>query len=125
MQGVPWTLRRSDRHGAGRAPSAIARVGFVPLPEGAGPLQPANRAGTGPGRLGRAGDDRAPPPGLVARAPVAKLEGTAEVDEVYIVAGHKGQPAEVVKRGGRDGVAGFQVRPDAAGWNRRNHPFSG
>src|SRR3954464_14423870 len=63
--------------------------------------------------------------GLVARAPVAKLDGTAEVDEVYLVAGHKGQPAEVVKRGGRDGVAGFQVRPDAARWNRRNHPFSG
>src|SRR3954469_15869814 len=32
--------------------------------------------------------------GLVARAPVAKLQGTAEVDEVSIVAGHKGQPAE-------------------------------
>src|SRR4051795_6113113 len=63
--------------------------------------------------------------GLVACAPVAKLQGTAEVDEVTIVAGHKGQPAEVVKRGGRDGVAGFQVRPDAARWNRRNHPFSG
>jgi transposase-like protein len=58
--------------------------------------------------------------GLVARAPVVKLEGTAEVDEVYIVAGHKGQPVEVVKRGGRDGVAGFQVRRDAARWNRRN-----
>src|SRR3954447_5238453 len=63
--------------------------------------------------------------GRVARAPVAKLQGTAEVDEVTIVAGHKGQPAEVVKRGGRDGVAGFQVRPDAARWKRGNHPFSG
>ena len=60
--------------------------------------------------------------GLVARAPVAKLEGTAEVDEVYIVAGHKGQPAEVEKRGGRDGVAGWQVRRAAARWKRRNHP---
>jgi transposase-like protein len=63
--------------------------------------------------------------GLVARAPVAKLDGTAEIDEVYIVAGHKGQPAEVVKRGGRDGVAGFQVRRDAARWKRRNRPSSG
>jgi hypothetical protein len=59
--------------------------------------------------------------GLVARAPVAKLEGAAEVDEVYIVAGHKGQPLEVEKRGGRDGAAGFQVRRDAARWRRRNH----
>jgi transposase-like protein len=59
--------------------------------------------------------------GLVARAPVAKLDDTAEIDEVYIVAGHKGQPAEVVKRGAQDGVAGFQVRRDAARWKRRNH----
>jgi len=60
--------------------------------------------------------------GLVARAPVAKLEDTAEIDEVYIVAGHKGQPVEVVKRGGQDGVAGFQARRDAARWRRRNRP---
>ena len=58
--------------------------------------------------------------GLVARAPVVKLEGTAEVDEVTIVAGHKGQPREVEKRGDRDGGAGFQVRRDAARWRRRN-----
>ena len=57
---------------------------------------------------------------LVARAPVAKLEGTAEVDEVYIVAGHKAQPLEVENRGDRDGVAGFQARRDAARWRRRN-----
>src|SRR5918911_1975364 len=31
--------------------------------------------------------------GLVARAPVTRLDGTAEIDEVYIVAGHKSQPA--------------------------------
>ena len=62
--------------------------------------------------------------GLVARAPVAKLEGTAEVDEVYSVAGHKGQPFEVEKRGVRDGVAGLQVRRDAARWRRRNRQCS-
>jgi transposase-like protein len=44
--------------------------------------------------------------GLVAKAPPATLEGEAEVDEVYIVAGHKGQPAEVEKRGGSGGGAG-------------------
>jgi transposase-like protein len=63
--------------------------------------------------------------GLVARAPVAQLDDTTEIDEVYIVAGHKGQPAEVVKRGGQDGVAGFQVRRDAARWRRKNRPSSG
>lgn len=62
--------------------------------------------------------------GLVARAPTARLEGTAEIDEVYVVAGHKGQPAEVVKRGGQDGVAGSQVRRDAAHWKRTNRRSS-
>jgi transposase-like protein len=58
--------------------------------------------------------------GLVARAPTVKLEGNVEIDEVYIVAGHKGQPAEVVKRGGWDGGAGLRVRRDAAHWKKRN-----
>ena len=60
--------------------------------------------------------------GLFARAPSVKLEGSAEVDEVYIVAGHKGQPAAVVKRGGRDGGVDLRVRRDAARWKRRNRP---
>jgi len=47
--------------------------------------------------------------GLVARIPEARLEGEVEVDEVYVVAGHKGQPAAVAKRGGSDAVAGWQV----------------
>ena len=62
--------------------------------------------------------------GLVARAPTVTLAGTAEIDEIYIVAGHKGQPTEVVKRGGRDGGASLQARPDAARWKRRNRPCS-
>src|SRR4051812_34319236 len=37
--------------------------------------------------------------GLVAKAPAARLEGEVEIDEVYVVAGHKGQPAAVAKRG--------------------------
>src|SRR3954464_215783 len=44
--------------------------------------------------------------GLTARLPPARLEGAVEVDEVYVVAGHKGQPAAVAKGGGRGaGVA--------------------
>src|SRR3982750_459632 len=43
--------------------------------------------------------------GLVARTPEARLEGEVEVDEVYGVAGHKGQPAAVAKRGARGGAA--------------------
>ncbi len=44
--------------------------------------------------------------GLVARVPPARLEGQVEIDEVYVVAGHKGQPAAVAKRGGSAGAAG-------------------
>jgi transposase-like protein len=62
--------------------------------------------------------------GLAARTPTAKLESAVEIDEVYIVAGHKGQPAEVAKRGGRDGAAGSRGRRDAAHWKRRNRRFS-
>src|SRR4029450_6332244 len=45
--------------------------------------------------------------GLVAKVPAARLEGEVEVDEVYVVAGHKGQPAAVAKRGGSGAVGGW------------------
>ena len=44
--------------------------------------------------------------GLVARTPAARLQGEVELDEVYVIAGHKGQPAAVAKRGGSDAAAG-------------------
>ncbi len=44
--------------------------------------------------------------GLVAKAPPARLDGEVEIDEVYVVAGHKGQPAAVAKRGVSDAAAG-------------------
>jgi transposase-like protein len=37
--------------------------------------------------------------GLAAKLPPARLEGAVEIDEVYVIAGHKGQPAAVAKRG--------------------------
>ena len=40
--------------------------------------------------------------GLVARIPPVRLAGEVEIDEVYVVAGHKGNPAAVAKRGARD-----------------------
>jgi hypothetical protein len=43
--------------------------------------------------------------GLAAKAPPARLEGKVEIDEVYVVAGHKGQPAAVAQRGVPDGGA--------------------
>jgi transposase-like protein len=44
--------------------------------------------------------------GLVAEVPAVRLAGEVEIDEVYVVAGHKGQPAAVAKGGARDGAAG-------------------
>ena len=62
--------------------------------------------------------------GLVARAPAARLEGKVEVDEVSVVAGHKGQPAAVAKRGGSDAVVGWQARRAEARWRRTSRPSS-
>src|SRR5215210_6589929 len=62
--------------------------------------------------------------GLVAKAPAARLEGEVEVDEVYVVAGHKGQPVAVAKRGGSDAVAGWPARRAGARWRRTSHPSS-
>jgi transposase-like protein len=62
--------------------------------------------------------------GLVAKAPPVRLEGEVEIDEVYVVAGHKGQPAAVAKRGARDAAAGWRARRAAARWRRTSHRSS-
>jgi transposase-like protein len=59
--------------------------------------------------------------GLVAKTPPVRLEGEVEMDEVYIVAGHKGQPAAVAKGGGLDAAADWRERRAAARWRRRSH----
>ena len=46
--------------------------------------------------------------GLVAKIAPVRLEGEVEIDEVYVVAGHKGQPAAVAKGGGSDAAAGWR-----------------
>jgi transposase-like protein len=43
--------------------------------------------------------------GIVAQEPTLSLEGTVECDEVYVVAGHKGHPESVKKKGERHGNA--------------------
>jgi hypothetical protein len=62
--------------------------------------------------------------GLVAKAPPVSLAGEVEIDEVYVVAGHKGQPAELAKRGGPGDVAGWRVRRGAARWRRTSRRSS-
>jgi transposase-like protein len=60
--------------------------------------------------------------GLVAKAPEVTLEDEVEIDEVYVVAGHKGQPEQVAKRGGSGAVANWQARRGAARWKRTSRP---
>jgi transposase-like protein len=62
--------------------------------------------------------------GLVAKTPGVRLAGEVESDEVYIVAGHKGQPAELAKRGGPGGAAGWRARRDGARWRRTSRRSS-
>src|SRR3954454_17503875 len=44
--------------------------------------------------------------GIVQRKPQVTLHGEVECDEVYVVAGHKGHPKAVRKKGDSAGVAG-------------------
>jgi transposase-like protein len=44
--------------------------------------------------------------GIVARRPEPALSGEVECDEVYVVAGHKGNPEAVKKKGEPGGVGG-------------------
>ena len=44
--------------------------------------------------------------GLTAKLPPVRLEGEVEIDEVYVVAGHKGNPAALAKRGARGAAGG-------------------
>ena len=62
--------------------------------------------------------------GLVAKTPAVKLQDEVEIDEVYVVAGHKGQPKEVAKRGGSGAAASWQARRAEARWRRTSHPSS-
>src|SRR3954454_11899711 len=54
--------------------------------------------------------------GLAAKLPPARLEGEVEIDEVYVVAGHKGNPDAVAKRG---------VPADAGACGPRRHAGPG
>jgi len=62
--------------------------------------------------------------GLVAKAASVRLDGEVEIDEVYVVAGHKGQPAAVAKGGGSAGVADWRERRAGARWRRTSHRSS-
>jgi transposase-like protein len=62
--------------------------------------------------------------GLVAKTAPVRLEGEVEIDEVYVVAGHKGQPAAVAKGGGLGAAADWRERRAAARWRRTSRRSS-
>jgi transposase-like protein len=62
--------------------------------------------------------------GLAARTPATTLDGEVEIDEVYVVAGHKGQPAAVAKGGGSADVADWRERRAGARWRRTSRRSS-
>lgn len=62
--------------------------------------------------------------GLLAKAPDVKLQGVVEIDEVYVVAGHKGNPEATQKKAAWAVAAASRERRVAALWKMRNRPSS-
>lgn len=62
--------------------------------------------------------------GITAKLPPVVLDSVVEADEVYVVAGHKGNPAAVEKKVAPDGGGGSKVRPAAARWTKKNRRSS-
>ncbi len=62
--------------------------------------------------------------GLVAKTPAVTLDGEVEIDEVYVVAGHKGNSAVVAKKAGPGGGAGSKASPVGAHWRKKRRRFS-
>lgn len=66
--------------------------------------------------------------GITPKLPPVTLDGVVEADEVYVVAGHKGNPVgnpvAVTKKGGPDGAVGLKARPAAARWKRKSRRSS-
>lgn len=63
--------------------------------------------------------------GIVIKKPSPTLTDEVECDEVYLVAGHKGKPNVVEKKGGVDGAGGSKASVDAAHSPRRSPRSSG
>jgi len=62
--------------------------------------------------------------GLVAKLPDIVLEGEVEIDEVYVVAGHKGHPAAVQKKVGWAAATDSRALVAGARWRRKNRRSS-
>jgi transposase-like protein len=62
--------------------------------------------------------------GIIAQQPSSTLSGEGECDEVYIVAGHKGQPDEVAKKGALDDDGASKAPEEAGGSKAKNRRSS-
>ena len=62
---------------------------------------------------------------IADRRPEVQLSGTVEFDEVYLSAGHKGQPAQVKKKAVKGGGGNSKGFGDAGRSKKRNRPFLG
>ena len=58
--------------------------------------------------------------GLVAKTPAVVLDGTVEIDEVYVVAGHKGNPAAGAKKAARGDGVGSGAHPAGVRWRKKS-----
>jgi len=61
--------------------------------------------------------------GIVGKKPKVILAGEVELDELYLIAGFKGQPAEVRKRGDQVAPGGSKPSQGEEHWRKRNHRF--
>lgn len=130
---MPWVrgaVRRSDRDSSGRASPTAADVGIVFVFHGVEPVEPADfRGARTEGELELNENDvqvmtshlRA---GLVAKLPDIVLEGEVEIDEAYVVAGHKGHPAAVQKKVRRAAATDSRALVAGARWRRKNRRSS-
>ena len=62
---------------------------------------------------------------IADKRPEVQLSGTVELDEVYVTAGHKGQPEQVKKKTVRDADANSKGFGDGERSKRRNRRSSG
>jgi hypothetical protein len=60
--------------------------------------------------------------GVVDKKKPVQLSGEIEADEVYIVAGHKGLPAQVAKAGRKGRRRRLKGKRAAAHWLEKSHP---
>ncbi len=62
--------------------------------------------------------------GLVAKTPAVILNGEVEADEVYVVAGHKGNPTAVQKKAELDDAGGSRAHEGVGHWRRKSRRYS-